>query len=74
MRVIYLGLKIFGDIPVNGKITLKYIYGRRMYRRESTVWTSFLLGGIVDSVAKAFCPFVPRLGGSQGTSRAIPHV
>lgn len=40
---------------------------------NSTVWTSFLLGGIVDSVTKALCPFVPQLGGSQGTFRAIPH-
>ena len=26
--------KNFGDVPVDGRITLKHIYGRRLYRRE----------------------------------------
>lgn len=65
--------KNFGGIPVDGRITLKHIHGRRLYRREFNYLELFLLGGIVDYLTDVLCPFVPQLGGSQGTSRTIPH-
>lgn len=51
--------KNFGDIPVDGRITLKYVYGRRLYRREFNCLDLFFIGWNSGFRHKGFVSFRP---------------
>jgi hypothetical protein len=52
-------LKNSGDIPVDGRITFKHIYGRRLYRREFNCLDLFLSGWNSGFRHKGFVSFCP---------------